>query len=110
MQSKYTNIALATSITMHKLLDPAEQRVVEHLASMWSAGLKVPVIDAMTAIQGMSPSTVHRRLKELRARELLTLVPHEVDTRIKFVMPTEKLLVAFGVVAASVDRLNKGAK
>ena len=110
MSTKYTNIALATSVTMHNVLDPVEQRVVEHLASVWSAGLEVPVLDVMLSIPSLSPSTIHRRLKALRSRDLLTLVPHEKDSRIKFVTPTETLLRAFGAVEASVNMLDKGGK
>jgi hypothetical protein len=110
MKTKYTNIALATSVTLHNVLDPVEQRVIEQLASMWSAGVEVPVLDVMLSIPSMSPSTIHRRLKALRSRDLLTLVPNEKDSRIKFVTPTEKLLMVFGAVEASVNMLDKGGK
>lgn len=77
-------------------LDPIEQRLVELLATRWCAGKNVTVLQAMRiAPESISPSTVHRRLKTLRAKGMLVLVPDDIDTRTKYVRPSPELLTMF---------------
>lgn len=77
---------------LSNVLDPVEQRVIETFAYSWHEKQQIPVVDAMHNVPGLSPSTVHRRLKTLRAKGMLTLVPDAVDTRIKYVHPGPELL------------------
>lgn len=94
--STYFNIASRALPALHQMVDPVEQRVIEALAAYWAAKDPVCVIHAMHAVHDMSPSTVHRRIKALRLRGLLEFVPDAVDTRIKYIHPTPKLLATLG--------------
>ena len=72
------------------LLDPVEERLLGALAAFWAAGEEVTVLQAMNAATGASPSTVHRRLKSLREKGLITLTEKPGDQRTKFIAPTER--------------------
>ena len=70
------------------LLDPVEKRLLHLFATVWQAGQKITVLQAMALSQDISSTTAHRRLKSLRQKGVLTLVPDEVDNRIKYDQPT----------------------
>ena len=75
-------------------LDPTEQRLVELLAPSWHAGSNVTVLAAMRiSPEVISPSTVHRRLKALRAKGMLLIVTDEVDARTKYIKPSQELVM-----------------
>lgn len=89
-------------------LDPIEQRLVELLATRWCAGKNVTVLQAMRiAPESISPSTVHRRLKTLRAKGMLVLVSDEIDTRTKYVTPGSELVKLFGQLDAALVQAGK---
>ena len=66
-------------------IDAVEERMLNSMAATWHSGKRITVMEAMHMFPGISPSTVHRRLKSLRAMGMLELVSDEVDTRIKYV-------------------------
>lgn len=70
-------------------LDPVEERLLNGLAALWARGGEVTVLQAMNCAAGASPSTVHRRLKTLRTKGLITLTERPGDQRIKRVEPTK---------------------
>ena len=70
------------------LLDPVEERLLHLFATVWQAGQKITVLQAMALSPDVSSTTAHRRLKTLRQKGVLTLVADEVDNRIKYVQPT----------------------
>jgi hypothetical protein len=85
-------------------LDPIEQRLVELLATRWHAGKNVTVLQAMSIAPNLiSPSTVHRRLKTLRAKGMLVLVSDDIDTRTKYVRPSPELLTMFKRLDAAMQ-------
>lgn len=85
-------------------LDPIEQRLVELLATRWHAGENVAVLQAMRIAPNLiSPSTVHRRLKTLRAKGMLVLVSDDIDTRTKYVRPSPELLTMFKQLDAAMQ-------
>lgn len=69
-------------------MDPVEERLLNQLATVWGSGEKLTVLSAMQMSPDASSATVHRRLKSLRAKGLITLVPDEQDNRVKYVTPT----------------------
>ena len=69
-------------------LDPVEERLLNLFATVWQTEQKITVLQAMGMSSDVSSTTAHRRLKSLRQKGVLTLVPDPVDNRIKYVMPT----------------------
>ena len=47
------------------------------------------VLETMKATPDLSPSTVHRRLKTLRKKGLVTLDVNQIDNRIKYIVHTD---------------------
>ncbi|MFM1856502.1 MAG: hypothetical protein RLZ83_1811 [Pseudomonadota bacterium] len=70
-------------------LDAMEERVFEALAACWGEGRPVTVLQAMSMTGEASPTTVHRRLKSLRKKDLIRLHEDETDNRIKFIHATD---------------------
>ena len=69
-------------------LDPVEERLLHELAALWHEGKRVTVLHAMELGAAGSSSTVHRRLKGLRRKGLIDLVPDDVDGRVRYVVAT----------------------
>lgn len=72
------------------VLDAVEDRLLNLFATAWHQGKKLTVLEAMAISPDVSPTTVHRRLKTLRKKELITLTYDSVDNRIKYIEPTDK--------------------
>jgi DNA-binding MarR family transcriptional regulator len=70
------------------LLDPVEERLLHLFATVWQADQKITVLQAMALSRDVSSTTAHRRLKSMRQKGVLALVPDEMDNRIKYVQPT----------------------
>lgn len=89
------------------ILDPVEQRLIESFAQEWHKQSRLTVMTAMHNVPGMSPSTVHRRLKTLYAKGMIMLVPDTTNTRIKYVQPGVELVKDFSrigqIMATIVD-------
>lgn len=69
-------------------LDAVEERVLNGLAAIWAIGAKVTVLEAMRLTPDASPSTVHRRLKQLQEKGLIWLREDESDSRLRHIKPT----------------------
>lgn len=76
-------------------LDPIEERLLNRMATAWHRGEKVTVTEAMDAQDGLAPATVHRRLKRLRDKGLITLSTDEGDQRVRYIEPTPQALRYF---------------
>lgn len=70
-------------------LEVEEQVIFNELAVLWSLGKPVTVLQAMKMPVGMSPTTIHRKLKGLRKKGVIALEEQEADNRIKHVVPTD---------------------
>ncbi|MEN9478567.1 winged helix-turn-helix domain-containing protein [Malikia spinosa] len=69
-------------------MDPIEERMLNAMAAAWHADTRLTVMSVMHMFPTISPSTVHRRLKSLRAKGLIELAPDLEDNRIKYVQAT----------------------
>ncbi len=77
-------------------IDNNERILLEHLAGRWYQGRKTRVLEMMNDSEcGMSPSSVHRRLKALKQKGLLRLEEDPMDNRNKFIMPTDRTMEYF---------------
>ena len=90
-------------------LDPVEERVLNALASVWARGGRISVLQAMDGVEDLSPSTVHRRLKTLRAKGMVMLDEDHADSRTKYIVPTELGERYFAQLGRALDRALRGA-
>lgn len=86
-------------------LDPIEERLLNRMATAWHRGEKVSVTEAMAAQDGLAPATVHRRLKCLRDKGLITLATDEHDQRLRYIEPTPQALRYFAELDACLQQL-----
>ena len=70
-------------------LDPVEERLLNSLARAWGEGRQVSVMEAMEGASDASPATVHRRLKSLQGKGMLSLQSDAQDNRVKYIVPTQ---------------------
>jgi len=70
-------------------MDGTEVRLLNALTQEWHTGNRVVVLQAMGMLSDVSPSSVHRRLKTLRSKGLISLEEDKVDGRIKYVVSTK---------------------
>lgn len=93
--ARYLDFVRATRKADQLALDPVEERILDTIAVQWAVGNPVPVVRAMRMIPGLSTSTVQRRLKAMRSRGILAVVPDAIDSRIKYVEGTPATLSHF---------------
>jgi hypothetical protein len=68
-------------------IDATEEKLLNLFATAWFVGKNIGVMDAMEMVEGISPRTVHRRMKTLRAKGLISLNSDHSGTK-KYVVPT----------------------
>lgn len=88
-------------------VSPSEERLLNHLASAWSTEQKITVLQAMGVDRDISHSTSHRLLKSLRLKNFIMLMTDERDTRVKYVLPTDKTNQYFTHLGRCLDRAIK---
>ena len=88
-------------------VSPSEERLLNHLASAWSTDQKITVLQAMGVDRDISHSTSHRLLKSLRLKNFIKLMTDERDTRVKYVLPTDKTNQYFTHLGRCLDRALK---
>lgn len=84
-------------------VDPVEERLLNALAAIWHKGERITVLEAMSLPVDVSATTLHRRLKSLRSKGMLALQVDDVDTRIKYVIPTERTEQYFSVLGKCLN-------
>ena len=89
-------------------VDPVEERLLNALAAAWHRGGRVTVLEAMSLPIDVSATTLHRRLKSLRSKGLLALQTDDVDTRVKYVVPTEQTQNYFSTLGKCLDEAGQG--
>lgn len=88
-------------------VDPVEERLLNALAALWHKGNRVTVLEAMALPVDVSPTTLHRRLKSLRSKGLLSLQTDATDTRIKYVVPTAQTEEYFGTLGRCLNEAGR---
>ena len=71
-------------------LDAIEERLLNQCALSWLEGKAVTVVEAMKSSEEISPSTAHRRLKNLRKKGYIALLLDDLDNRIKYITYTQQ--------------------
>lgn len=85
-------------------VSPSEERLLNLLATAWSTDQKITVLQAMGVDRDISHSTSHRLLKSLRLKNYIMLINDERDTRVKYVLPTDKTQQYFAHLELCLDR------
>ena len=70
------------------VIDALEERLLNVLAASWAQGRQITVLTATGLLDDTSATTVHRRLKSMRAKGFIDLKVDTVDFRVKYVVPT----------------------
>jgi DNA-binding MarR family transcriptional regulator len=85
----------------------SEERLLNLLASAWNMDQRITVLQAMNVDRDISHSTSHRLLKSLRLKNFIKLMTDERDTRVKYVLPTDKTNQYFTHLGRCLDRALK---
>jgi SOS-response transcriptional repressor LexA len=86
---KFLNLVQALrEMPTFPVIDATEERLLHQLAAAWNDGKQVTVLEAMKLEAETSPTTIHRRLKSLRKKGIISLTVDEIDNRVKYVSPT----------------------
>lgn len=82
-------------------LTPSAMTLISGMASYWCGTTQLTVTQAAESLDlGLSASTIHRLLKDMRQRKLVYVVADSQDQRVKYILPTAALIDALHVVAA----------
>lgn len=85
----------ANGLAVLALIDPVDERILYELAMHWRVDSPISVVQTMHAVNFVSTTTAHRRLKSLRKNKMIDFVLDVQDNRVKFIVPTEKTLQYF---------------
>ncbi len=88
-------------------LDSMEEQLLKELALEWNCGKRVTVLEAMNLFSDISNSTIHRRLKSMKRKGVISLEVDELDNRVKYVMPTALANSYFQMLGSCVLKLSK---
>ena len=88
-------------------LDSTEEKLLNLLALNINSGQKVNVLEAMNLVPDASPATVHRRLKTLRKKNMITLNVDAIDNRIKYIEITDVAVEYFTKLGQCLSLANK---
>lgn len=89
-------------------LDPVEERLLNLFATVWHHGRQITVLQAMAMSTDVSSTTAHRRLKSLRHKGVIALVPDALDNRVKYVQPTRVAHDYFSQLGMCLDQARTG--
>lgn len=106
---KFLNLVRALdSAPTFPALDATEERLLGELANAWAADQRVTVLEAMNLEADVSATTIHRRLKSLRKKGVVSLEVDESDNRIKYVLPTPLASEYFATLSRCMVAATKG--
>lgn len=90
-------------------LDATEEKLLNLLAAAWNADRQVTVLETMEMDEGVSPTTIHRRLKSLKKKGVIRLDMDETDNRVKYVLPTQLATDYFTKLSDCLAQAAKGS-
>ena len=90
-------------------LDAVNERILYTLAAKWYKNEFPTVLEAMVILPEISKTTAHRRLKQLRADDWISLVNYGKDGRIKYIAPTMQAQAYFAKLGAAIQSAVGGA-
>ncbi len=84
-------------------IDVVEDQILGYFARCWYAGQRVTVVEAMNSLPDLSPSTVQRRLKSLRAKGMVSTESDEHDSRYKYIVATDLSVRYFSALGQCIE-------
>lgn len=109
MYLRFINLMQAIrELPTYPQIDPVEERLLNMFAVCWLKEQKLTVLEAMNMSPDVSPTTVHRRLKSLRSKGFIALSTDEIDTRIKYIVPTKQTNQYFATLGKCLDDAGHG--
>jgi DNA-binding MarR family transcriptional regulator len=86
---RFLNLMQAVrTLPAYPAIDALEERLLNVLAASWAQDKHITVLTATAMLDDTSATTLHRRLKSMRAKGLIDLQVDTVDYRVKYVVPT----------------------
>lgn len=85
-------------------LDEVEEKLLVLAANALQAGAPLTVLGAMGSVPGISPSTVHRRLKQLSSKGMIEVGAREDDARVKHIVLTPLAGKYFSALSECVEK------
>ena len=87
---RFVNLAIESEASdLLPALELVHRRLLSLLCLEWSNGKRVTVVDAANLLEEVAISTSYKKLKNLRQQGYVKLSLDEMDSRIKYVEPTE---------------------
>ena len=105
---RFLNLMQAVrTLPMFPTIDALEERLLNVLAASWAQDKKITVLTATAMLSDTSATTLHRRLKSLRAKGLIDLQVDTVDFRVKYVVPTALTQRYFSELGACMHKASQ---
>jgi DNA-binding MarR family transcriptional regulator len=107
---RFLNLMQAVrTLPMFPTIDALEERLLNVLAASWAQDKKITVLTATAMLSDTSATTLHRRLKSMRAKGLIDLQVDTVDFRVKYVVPTALTQRYFSELGACMHKASQTA-
>ena len=101
---RFLNLANAIrNLTIFPFINPMEERLLNYVAIAWQRDMRLSISETMHSDIDMSPSSVHRHLKSLRAKGYLCLTVDELDKRIKYIRNTPLSAEYFSMLGQCIN-------
>jgi hypothetical protein len=100
---KFLNLSKTVrEMPIFSAIDPVEENLLNMLASRWHEDKKITVLEAMNLSANFSNTTLHRRLMSLRSKGLIALQVSKIDSRVKYVLPTDLTQAYFAKLGSAL--------
>jgi DNA-binding MarR family transcriptional regulator len=105
---RFLNLMQAVrTLPAYPAIDALEERLLNVLAASWAQDKQITVLTATALLDDTSATTLHRRLKSMRAKGLIDLEVDKVDFRVKYVVPTALTQRYFSELGACMHKASQ---
>jgi len=105
---RFLNLMQAVrTLPMYPAIDALEERLLNVLAASWAQDKQITVLTATALLDDTSATTLHRRLKSMRAKGLIDFQVDTEDFRVKYVVPTALTRHYFSELGACMHKASQ---
>ena len=105
---RFLNLMQAVrTLPAYPAIDALEERLLNVLAASWAQDKQITVLTATAMLDDTSATTLHRRLKSMRAKGLIDLQVDSFDFRVKYVVPTALTQHYFSELGACMHKASQ---